>query len=200
MSNSKNPIEAIAPRIQELKAQADADIVAIEREIQAAREAASQADAEMATATESGDLAAYQLAKKKKADALDSIEMNERRLNARRASQLMSDSEYEETVTAVLAFIESRNEKAWSKIVPLFEEALGIGMEMSDLITSGNAALRSLWFYAHRVGKDPAEYKDYKVVWLARQCDSDSYREASGKNSFKLREAKAGRRSIFSKN
>ena len=98
----------------------------------------------MDAATASGNLEAYQAAKKKRADLIDAKEMHEKRLKDLNEKPLISKAEYEEAVAGIYAEFASFDDKAKAKLRELSDQMYAVSIELAEATSRANDVLTKL--------------------------------------------------------
>lgn len=143
--------EKIAAKLQEIMNDSTKEIASREAAIEEETKKIATNNDLMLKATDSGDMKAYQTAKKAKQDAVDAKEMYESRLKALQRKPLISKEEYEGMIAEITEELDSVNDQIRAKLAKLSEEMNEAAVEMMDAQEKANSILHTL---QHNIFKD----------------------------------------------
>ena len=187
-------------RIEELSAKYHAvmddmqhSIAETQANLQKAQEKLSEATEAERAAVLSADAKAYALAKKRKAEASDQIELYEKRLEYIRNLPLISKAEYNSVIAEIQKEFDDKQAEVREKAFDLAEQLYEFH---SDLAKVANSATELISFMFYDVCRETNALKmpqlptDYTLTYTATPATAGFYEEHRGKvnkeDSFRL--------------
>lgn len=165
--NIQNELENIIKNRKKTLAEVDA-------KIREAEEAAKAAATAREAATINGDLPSFRKAQVEAAEAEDALKMYSARKKMLEAGHLISEEEYNKTITAILEEMATLSEEAKKKIRPLADQMWTISEELAAAFAEKNKLLqflqRNIWQEEPKTFNSALEnrFNDYSVIGFVR--------------------------------
>lgn len=146
----------------------------VDAKIREAEEAAQAAATAREAATINGDLPSFRKAQAEAAEAEDALKMYSARKKMLEAGHLISEEEYNQTITAILAEMAALSEEAKKKIRPLADQMWTISEELAAAFAEKNKLLqflqRNIWQEEPKTFNSALEnrFNDYSVIGFVR--------------------------------
>lgn len=150
------------------------DLAEVDAKIREAEEAARAAATAREAATINGDLPSFRKAQAEAAEAEDALKMYSARKKILEVGHLISEEEYNQTITAILAEMATLSEEAKKKIRPLADQMWTISEELAAAFAEKNKLLqflqRNIWQEEPKTFNSALEnrFNDYSVIGFIR--------------------------------
>lgn len=139
-----NAVQAAEKLVDEILTKAKEERYKIDALLEKEAKDIAKHTAEMETATDSGDLKAYQKAKANRQNATDAKEMHEARLSTLGSKALISKADYEQTVANVYTEIAALEDEVKQKLAELSNQMNQEANKLEDAAERANAVLYRL--------------------------------------------------------
>ncbi|MBR2504670.1 MAG: hypothetical protein IKB61_01860 [Elusimicrobiaceae bacterium] len=169
-------IKTYTKKAEDILAASNAQIQEINNRLVKEREKAEEYKEAMTAAWTAADPAAHRTAKRDYEDVTDGINMYSDRLEALKSKRLVSEGEYNEAVTAIMAALAEEDKQARKKLVELTDEMKKVTDQLSATLDEGNKLLHT---WQHDIFKDDAHKVTPQGTRIYRPDLEKRYREYS---------------------
>lgn len=158
--NKETAVKNTAARINQILKDRVEETADRETKVAEAKKAAAEAEKRMDEATTAGDTKAYQKAKWERRDAMDALEMHEKRLEALNNKPLISKNEYEKAVADIYAEIVAKDDQTKKTLCKLSDEMEAVALDLANAQEEANSVLHRL---QHEIYRDADRSRNPKT-------------------------------------
>lgn len=151
--------QAAENRIEKILSDSVTEKAVLEERIETEAAAIAEANKAMEAAAMTGDVKAYQKAKRERRDMADAREMHERRMSVLNGEPLISGAEYKKETDAIFAEFAALKDQAEKNLVRLSDEMNAVAEEVQEAVAHANEVLYRLQHDIYRDADRPLDEK-----------------------------------------